>query len=79
VVMIASTFLFLNCVKLNSPLKYCVRHVPSRIKKKPPIAYCDCWRKCKCKALIPGNEAMRTELLKKLVSETDLVTKPNGK
>ncbi|XP_028405111.1 E3 ubiquitin-protein ligase UBR5-like isoform X2 [Dendronephthya gigantea] len=59
--------------------RVCHRGHDCKIKKKPPIAYCDCWRKCKCKALLPGSGEARTELLKKLVSETDLITMPNGK
>ena len=64
---------------MHQNLEFTNYYVYFRIKKKPPIAYCDCWRKCKCKALIPGSEEARLELLKKLVSETDLVSKANGR
>ena len=50
-----------------------------RLKRTAPTAYCDCWEKCKCRALVPGSQAARIQLLKKLVSETDLVTRPNGR
>ena len=52
---------------------------PFRLKRTAPTAYCDCWEKCKCRALVPGSQVARIQLLKKLVSETDLVTRPNGK
>lgn len=48
-----------------------------KLKRTSPTAYCDCWEKCACKALIPGEQESRVELLKKLLSETDLATKPN--
>lgn len=50
-----------------------------RLKRTSPTAYCDCWEKCKCKALIPGSQQARAQLLTKLINETDLVTKPNAK
>jgi len=49
------------------------------LKRTAPTAYCDCWEKCKCRALVPGSQAARIQLLKKLVSETDLVSRPNGR
>lgn len=50
-----------------------------RLKRTSPTAYCDCWEKCKCKALIPGAQQARSQLLTKLIEQTDLVTKPNAK
>lgn len=51
----------------------------SRLKRTSPTAYCDCWEKCPCKALVSGEQDKRKELLYKLVEETDLSTKPNNK
>ncbi|XP_074657055.1 E3 ubiquitin-protein ligase UBR5-like [Tubulanus polymorphus] len=48
-----------------------------KLKKTTPTAYCDCWEKCKCKALIAGNQTIRLELLNRLLMETDLVKLPN--
>ncbi|XP_074597147.1 E3 ubiquitin-protein ligase hyd isoform X2 [Brevipalpus obovatus] len=48
-------------------------------KRTCPTAYCDCWEKCKCKALIASSQKAREQLLKKLLADTDLVTLPNGK
>lgn len=49
------------------------------MKRTSPTAYCDCWEKCKCKALIMGNQAVRFELLTRLVKDTDLVVLPNSR
>ena len=49
----------------------------SRLKRTSPTAYCDCWEKCACKALIPGEQKARLEILQRIVKETTLVTKPN--
>ena len=50
-----------------------------KLKVTSPTAYCDCWEKCKCKALIAGNQSLRQELLNKLILETDLVKQSNSK
>lgn len=50
-----------------------------RLKRTSPTAYCDCWEKCKCKALIAGSQTARQQLLKMILTETDLVTLPNSK
>lgn len=50
-----------------------------RLKKTSPNAYCDCWEKCKCKALVSGSQITRFKLLEKLLSDTDLVTYPDSK
>lgn len=50
-----------------------------RMKRTSPTAYCDCWEKCKCKALIAGQQQPRFELLNRLLTETDLVKLPNSR
>lgn len=37
------------------------------MKKTSPTAYCDCWEKCECKALVAGNTAKREQLLSGLL------------
>lgn len=59
--------------------RVCHKGHDCKLKRTSPTAYCDCWEKCKCKALIAGNPAARLELLNKLLSETDLVTHPNSR
>lgn len=59
--------------------KVCHKGHDCKLKKTSPTAYCDCWEKCKCKALIAGNQIKRFELLNKLVTETDLVTRVNSR
>lgn len=59
--------------------KVCHKGHECRLKRTSPTAYCDCWEKCKCKALIAGNQTKRFELLVKLASETDLVTRFNSR
>lgn len=59
--------------------KVCHKGHDCKLKKTSPTAYCDCWEKCKCKALIAGNQAKRFDLLCKLMAETDLVTRVNSR
>lgn len=59
--------------------KVCHKGHDCKLKKTSPTAYCDCWEKCKCKALIAGNQKKRFELLEKLVAETDLVQRVNSR
>ncbi|XP_068706016.1 E3 ubiquitin-protein ligase UBR5-like [Montipora foliosa] len=59
--------------------RVCHRGHDCKLKRTAPTAYCDCWERCKCRALVPGSQFARIQLLKKLVSETDLVTRPNGR
>ncbi|XP_044743814.1 E3 ubiquitin-protein ligase UBR5 isoform X2 [Chrysoperla carnea] len=59
--------------------RVCHRGHDCKLKKTSPTAYCDCWEKCKCKALIMGNQAARFELLCRIISDTDLVTLPNSR
>lgn len=59
--------------------KVCHKGHDCKLKKTSPTAYCDCWEKCKCKALIAGNQKKRFELLEKIVAETDLVRRVNSR
>lgn len=59
--------------------KVCHKGHDCKLKRTSPTAYCDCWEKCKCKALIAGNQTTRFELLSKLVADTDLVTRTNSR
>lgn len=59
--------------------KVCHKGHDCKLKRTSPTAYCDCWEKCKCKALIAGNQTKRFELLSKLASDTDLATRPNSR
>ncbi|KAL9891475.1 E3 ubiquitin-protein ligase hyd isoform X1 [Glossina fuscipes] len=59
--------------------RVCHKGHDCKLKRTSPTAYCDCWEKCKCKALIAGNQTKRFSLLSKLASCTDLVTKFNSK
>jgi len=59
--------------------KTCHQGHDCKLKRTSPTAYCDCWEKCKCKALIAGSQTARLQLLKMILSDTDLVTLPNSK
>lgn len=59
--------------------KVCHKGHDCKLKKTSPTAYCDCWEKCKCKALVAGNQKKRFELLEKFVAETDLVRRINSR
>jgi E3 ubiquitin-protein ligase EDD1 len=59
--------------------KVCHKGHDCKLKQTTPTAYCDCWQKCKCKALIAGNQTKRTELLEKLIKDTDLVMRFNSR
>ncbi|XP_060518971.1 E3 ubiquitin-protein ligase UBR5 isoform X3 [Cylas formicarius] len=59
--------------------RVCHKGHDCKLKKTSPTAYCDCWEKCKCKALIMGNQSVRYELLSRLVKETNLVCLPNSR
>ncbi|XP_038119605.1 E3 ubiquitin-protein ligase hyd isoform X3 [Culex quinquefasciatus] len=59
--------------------KVCHKGHDCKLKRTSPTAYCDCWEKCKCKALIAGNQTKRFELLCKMATDTDLVTKFNSR
>ena len=59
--------------------KVCHKGHDCKLKRTSPTAYCDCWEKCKCKALIMGQQAARYNLLCRLVTETELVSQPNSR
>ncbi|XP_012256943.2 E3 ubiquitin-protein ligase UBR5 isoform X2 [Athalia rosae] len=57
--------------------RVCHRGHDCKLKRTSPTAYCDCWEKCKCRALIAGHQGARYDLLCRLVTNTDLATKIN--
>ncbi|OXU30332.1 hypothetical protein TSAR_012971 [Trichomalopsis sarcophagae] len=59
--------------------RVCHRGHDCKLKHTSPTAYCDCWEKCKCKALIAGRQSARYDLLCRLVTSTDLATKINSR
>lgn len=59
--------------------RVCHKGHDCKLKRTSPTAYCDCWEKCKCKALIQGHQGARFDLLCRLISDTDLVTKHNSR
>ncbi|KAI6173317.1 E3 ubiquitin-protein ligase UBR5 [Aphelenchoides besseyi] len=44
-----------------------------KLKRTSPTAYCDCWEKCGCKALVAGNQLQRENLLNVLLQDTTLI------
>ncbi|KAL3179297.1 hypothetical protein MRX96_038194 [Rhipicephalus microplus] len=59
--------------------RVCHKGHDCKLKRTSPTAYCDCWEKCKCRALLAGHQGMRSTLLNRLVTDTDLVTLPNSR
>nr|XP_031849236.1 E3 ubiquitin-protein ligase UBR5 [Nomia melanderi] len=59
--------------------RVCHRGHDCKMKITSPTAYCDCWEKCKCRALIAGHQSARYQLLCRLVVNTDLATKLNSR
>ncbi|KAG1657525.1 E3 ubiquitin-protein ligase UBR5 [Nymphon striatum] len=59
--------------------RVCHKGHDCKLKRTSPTAYCDCWEKCKCKALISGHQDARSQLLNRLISDTDFVTLPNSR
>ncbi|XP_011879183.1 PREDICTED: E3 ubiquitin-protein ligase UBR5 isoform X1 [Vollenhovia emeryi] len=59
--------------------RVCHRGHDCKLKRTSPTAYCDCWEKCKCRALISGHQGARYDLLCRLVNSTDLATKINSR
>ena len=57
--------------------RVCHRGHDCRLKRTSPTAYCDCWEKCRCKALVAGSQTSRQTLLGRLLQETDLAVRPN--
>lgn len=59
--------------------RVCHKGHDCKLKKTSPTAYCDCWEKCRCKALVAGVQTARFTLLNRLLNYTDLVTAPNSR
>ncbi|XP_050433400.1 E3 ubiquitin-protein ligase UBR5 isoform X2 [Adelges cooleyi] len=59
--------------------RVCHRGHDCKLKRTSPTAYCDCWEKCRCKALVQGHQVSRFQLLNRLINETDLVTHYNSR
>nr|AZA04905.1 E3 ubiquitin-protein ligase [Anisakis simplex] len=57
----------------------CHRNHDCKLKRTSPTAYCDCWEKCSCKALVVGNRARREKLLETLLHGTDLINQVNAR
>lgn len=50
-----------------------------RLKRTSPTAYCDCWEKCSCRALVAGNTPRREKLISVLLNNTDLIHRTNSR
>lgn len=59
--------------------RVCHKGHDCKLKRTSPTAYCDCWEKCKCKALIQGSQTSRYDLLCRLISDTNLVSQHNSR
>lgn len=59
--------------------RVCHRGHDCKLKRTSPTAYCDCWEKCKCKALIGGCQPARYMLLQRLLTYTDLSLRVNSR
>ncbi|RVE52936.1 hypothetical protein evm_002413 [Chilo suppressalis] len=59
--------------------KVCHKGHDCKQKQTSPTAYCDCWEKCRCKALVGGNWAARCDLLARLAKDTQLATHFNSR
>ncbi|XP_053600812.1 E3 ubiquitin-protein ligase UBR5 [Plodia interpunctella] len=59
--------------------KVCHKGHDCKQKQTSPTAYCDCWEKCRCKALVGGNWAARCDLLARLARDTQLATHFNSR
>lgn len=59
--------------------KVCHKGHDCKLKRTSPTAYCDCWEKCRCKALVGGNWSARFDLLARLARETQLATHFNSR
>nr|CAD2185644.1 unnamed protein product [Meloidogyne enterolobii] len=57
----------------------CHRNHDCKLKKTSPTAYCDCWEKCECKALVTGNNAKREQLLSGMLQCPALIDGLNSK
>ncbi|XP_026324159.1 E3 ubiquitin-protein ligase UBR5 isoform X3 [Hyposmocoma kahamanoa] len=59
--------------------KVCHKGHDCKLKRTSPTAYCDCWEKCRCKALVGGNWTARCDLLARLARDTNLATHFNSR
>ncbi|CAB3231410.1 unnamed protein product [Arctia plantaginis] len=59
--------------------KVCHKGHDCKLKRTSPTAYCDCWEKCRCKALVGGNWTARCDLLARLARDTTLATHFNSR
>ncbi|CAG4963257.1 unnamed protein product [Parnassius apollo] len=59
--------------------KVCHKGHDCKLKRTSPTAYCDCWEKCRCKALVGGNWTARCDLLARLARDTQLATHFNSR
>ncbi|KAJ2943793.1 hypothetical protein O0L34_g8113 [Tuta absoluta] len=59
--------------------KVCHKGHDCKLKRTSPTAYCDCWEKCRCKALVGGSWAARCDLLHRLAKDTQLATHVNSR
>ncbi|VVC87967.1 unnamed protein product [Leptidea sinapis] len=57
--------------------KVCHKGHDCKLKRTSPTAYCDCWEKCRCKALVGGNSVARYDLMARLARDTNLATQFN--
>ncbi|KAL3990385.1 HECT-domain (ubiquitin-transferase) family protein [Acanthocheilonema viteae] len=57
----------------------CHRNHECRLKRTSPTAYCDCWEKCSCHALVAGNTPRREKLISVLLNSTDLIHRTNSR
>uniref|UniRef100_A0A8R1XPM3 UBR-type domain-containing protein n=1 Tax=Onchocerca volvulus TaxID=6282 RepID=A0A8R1XPM3_ONCVO len=57
----------------------CHRNHECRLKRTSPTAYCDCWEKCSCRALVAGNTLRREKLVSVLLNSTDLIHRTNSR
>uniref|UniRef100_A0AC34GH90 UBR-type domain-containing protein n=1 Tax=Panagrolaimus sp. ES5 TaxID=591445 RepID=A0AC34GH90_9BILA len=57
----------------------CHRNHDCKLKRTSPTAYCDCWEKCSCRALVAGNDTQREYLLRELLHHTDLISQTNSR
>uniref|UniRef100_A0A915CIQ6 E3 ubiquitin-protein ligase UBR5 n=3 Tax=Parascaris univalens TaxID=6257 RepID=A0A915CIQ6_PARUN len=57
----------------------CHRNHDCKLKRTSPTAYCDCWEKCSCKALVSGNTIRREKLLEAILHCTDLINQVDSR
>ncbi|KHN70778.1 E3 ubiquitin-protein ligase UBR5 [Toxocara canis] len=57
----------------------CHRNHDCKLKRTSPTAYCDCWEKCSCKALVSGNTVRREKLLETMLHCTHLINQVDSR